>query len=82
MKNIKEFKPKDLSGEPIEIQELNKLIGNVVYFGASDISVCESGRAIYAELNFQVTDQLIESIKSVKQLAPWLVDQFIQFLKE
>jgi hypothetical protein len=81
-KNIKNFVPKDLSGEKVEIPELNKLIGNAVYFNAIHPSVCESGRAIYAELDFEVTDQIIESVSQIKQLAPWLIEQFTMFLRE
>lgn len=82
MRNIKNFCPVDLAGEKVDIPEINKLIGNAVYFSASDLSICETGRAIYAEFDFEVTPQLTESVKNLRNIAPWLVEQLLLFLNK
>lgn len=81
-KNIKNFIPVDLGGDIIPITDINKIIGNSVYFSANDLSICETGRKIYAEQDFEVTDQLRQSLKNIQNVAPWLLEQFEQFLKE
>lgn len=79
--NIKDFKPKDLSGEEIPITDLNKLIGNAIYFASADISVCELSRKIYGQVDFEPTPLLIESTKTARNLAPWLIEQVIEFFE-
>jgi len=79
--NIKQFAPKDLGGNEISIQDLNKLIGNAIYFASADISVCELSRKIYNEEDFEPTETLIESAKNMPRVAPWLIEQVIVFLE-
>ena len=79
--NVKDFKPKDLSGEEIQITDLNKLIGNAMYFASADISVCEIARKIYNEKDFESSPLLIESAKVARNLAPWLVEQMVAFFE-
>ena len=79
--NIKQFKPKDLSGEEVRITDLNKLIGNAMYFASADISVCEIARKIYNEEDFENSELLIESAKVARNLAPWLVEQMVAFFE-
>jgi hypothetical protein len=82
IRNIQNFKPSDLSGNEIEVPELSKLLGNALYFGASDISVCDIAKKIYNQEDFEVTEQLIASIPNLqKTLAPWLISQFEDWLK-
>lgn len=82
LKNIKDFKPTDLGGGEIQIEEKNKLFGNHIYFAAQDISVFETAKSIYNELDFEVTEELISTLKNVKQIVPWLLFQFENWLKE
>ena len=82
MKNIKDFKPIDLNGNEIFIKDINKLIGNSIYFASVDISACEMARSIYREEDFETSDVLVESVKNAsRSLAPWLIEQFTLFLK-
>ena len=79
--NIKDFKPTDLDGNEIPMQDGNKLIGNAIYFASSDISICEVARKIYASEDFESSEALIESVKNAsRSLAPWLIEQFTLFL--
>ena len=81
--NIKDFKPKDLSGNELPMQDGNKLIGNAIYFASSDISICEVARKIYKEEDFESSDALIASVKNAQtSLMPWLIEQFTNFLKD
>ena len=80
--NIKDFEPTDLDGNKIAMKDGNRLIGNAIYFASSDISICEIARKIYKEEDFETSEALIESVKNTnKQLAPWLIDQLIIYLK-
>jgi hypothetical protein len=82
IRNIVDFKPSDLSGNEIEVPELNKLLGNALYFGASDISVCDIAKKIYNQEDFEVTVQLTASLQNLqKSIAPWLISQFEYWLK-
>lgn len=82
MKNIKDFDPKDLDGNSVGIKDVNKLIGNAIYFASTDILICEVARKIYKEEDFLVDETLIESVKNAnRSLAPWLIEQFTLFLK-
>jgi len=79
--NIKDFKPTDLDGTIIPMQDGNKLIGNAIYFASADISICEVARKIYKEEDFETSEALIESVKNAnRSLAPWLIEQFTTFL--
>jgi len=82
MKNIKDFTPKSLDGEKLETTDLNKLIGNGLYFSANDIATIDLAKKIYNEDDFEPTEKLQESVLSTPQVAFWLKDQFVEFLKQ
>jgi len=79
--NIKQFAPHDLGNNPVNITELNKLIGNAIYFASADISVCEIARKIYNEEDFESSSLLIESAKNSRNIAPWLIEQVVNFFE-
>jgi len=79
--NIKQFAPHDLGNNPVNITELNKLIGNAIYFASADISVCEIARKIYNEEDFESSPLLIESAKNSRNIAPWLIEQAVNFFE-
>ena len=83
MKNIKQFSPEDLDGNKINVQDIQKVIGNAIYFASADISVCELARKIYREEDFETSEALVESVKNTsRQIAPWLIEQFVAYLED
>ena len=83
MKNIKNFNPVDLGGNSVQVIDLNKLVGNALYFEASDISICETAKKIYDEEDFESTPELIGAVNNaVRKLAPWLIIQLVKYLQE
>lgn len=82
LKNITRFIPTDLDGNKIEVDGMNKLFGNSLYFSAQDLAICEVARKIYNQDDFDVSDAILESVKASKTVVPWLVDQFVKYLQE
>ena len=81
VKNMKDFAPKDLSGNVINIQEPEIIIGNTLFFAAVDIAVHEMSAKIYKKEDFEVTPALLQSVENAKdKLAPWLISAFTKFL--
>jgi len=80
--NLKNFTAKNLDGEPVIVNDLNKLVGNALYFTARDISVLEKAKQIYREEDFEVDAALIEAIKGTeKTIALWLISQLVEYLQ-
>lgn len=80
--NLKNFTAANLDGDPVVVTDLNKLVGNALYFTARDISVLEKAKQIYKEEDFEVDDALIEAIRTTdKTIALWLIEQIVQYLQ-
>ena len=81
-KNLSAFTATSLSGEAVIVNDLNKLVGNALYFTARDISVLEKAKQIYKEQDFEVDPLLIEAIRGTeKTIALWLIEQLVTFLQ-
>lgn len=82
-KNLSLFTATSLDGEKVIVNDLNKLVGNALYFTARDISVLEKAKQIYKEQDFEVDAALIEAIRGTeKTIALWLIEQIVDFLQE
>ena len=80
MKNIKDFTPTDLDGNKLPIDGLASLIGNEVYFSARDLSLLDTAKKIYNKQDFESSPELIDTISATQRIAPWLKQQFVDFL--
>jgi len=82
-KNLKNFSATSLDGEKVIVNDLNKLVGNALYFTARDISVLEKAKQIYKQEDFSVDEALIEAIRGTeKAIALWLISQLVDFLQD
>ena len=76
MVNFKEINVKNVEGE-IEVVDVSKQIGNLLYTQGKDVAVCEAGQKIYHGEETDLTDEAKELVRSFAENVPFIFKQAI-----
>ena len=74
MVNFKEINVKNVEGE-IEVVDVSKQIGNLLYTQGKDVAVCEAGQKIYHGEETELTDEAKELIRQAANNMPYIYRQ-------
>lgn len=74
MVNFKEINVKNVEGE-IEVVDVSKQIGNLLYTQGKDVAVCEAGQKIYHGNTVELNDEAKELIRQAANNMPYIYRQ-------
>ena len=74
MVNFKEINVKNVEGE-IEVVDVSKQIGNLLYTQGKDVAVCEAGQKIYHGEDVELNDEAKELIRQAANNMPYIYRQ-------
>ena len=83
IKNIKDFKPADVGGDIIHVDDaIRRVIGNSIYFTSGDIAVCKEALKLYNGEDFEVIEGMADAVQRSQGIAAWLKLQFCEWLEK
>ncbi|TZF81823.1 hypothetical protein FW774_17355 [Pedobacter sp. BS3] len=84
--NLNEVEVKDLNGQLFKIEDLAKNTANKIFMAASTIEVSDIARTLHKGETANVTEQELEEILTIVQLAayykPWVQTQITEYLSK